>query len=225
MLPRTRSLVFSAVPHADESFIGYLIRLTEVNHYETPAWILQLASLNNYLSKVSIAFDETLNLKGLGSLTGINAEQLRGLLYLPSGVKRNKFVDYDVLGSAVPRIAISAHRPKICSACLNEQCYVRKVWDLTAVTTCPVHRCLLFDECPKCCRTLPLSRKRISTCTCGYNWREHPLTSVAESQLEISKRVHFLCGLPSVEGLSQLQSSPLASLSLKALFSAFALPN
>lgn len=220
MLPRTRFLVFSAVPHVDESFIGYLIRLTEVNHYETPAWILQLASLNSYLRKVSIAFDETLNLKGLAGLTGINEEQLRALLYLPSDVKRNKFADYDVLGSPVPRIAIRAHRPKICSACLVEQCYVRKVWDLTAVTTCPTHRCLLLDECPACQRILPLSRRSISSCSCGYDWREHPITPAEETQLEISRRVHLMCCLPTGEGVTQLQSSPLAALKLKDLFPA-----
>src|SRR5437879_3347465 len=136
MLPRSRSLVFSAIPHADESFIGYLIRLTEVNHYETPSWILQLAGLGSYLRKVSFAFGKSLSLTPLSQLTGVSEDELSGLSYQRSAGKRTKFSDCLVFGSPAPRIGIRAHRPKVCPACLVEFGYVRKLWDLTPVTIC-----------------------------------------------------------------------------------------
>jgi hypothetical protein len=213
--------VFSATPHADESFIGYLIRLTEINYYETSSWILQLANLGNYLRKVSLAFDESLNLETLSQLTGIGEQELSALRYTPSGVKRNKFVDHDVFGSPVPRIAIRAHRPKVCCACLIQSGYVRKIWDLTGVTTCPLHRCVLLDECPNCERLLPISRNDVGICLCDYDWRDSPLVAVDETQLDVAKRVHSLCGLPLGDSRTKhLQSNPLNKLGLKDLFSA-----
>lgn len=221
MVSRTRSLVFSATPHADESFIGYLIRLTEINYYETSSWILQLANLGNYLRKVSLAFDESLNLERLSQLTGIGEQKLSTLRYTPSGAKRNKFVDHDVFGSPVPRIAIRAHRPKVCCACLIESGYVRKIWDLTGVTTCPLHRCLLLDECPNCQRLLPISRNDVGICLCDYDWRDSPLVVVDETQLDVANRVHSLCGLPLGDSRTKhIESNPLNKLGLKDLFSA-----
>jgi len=128
-------LVISPAPHADESFIGYLIRLTDLNHYDASTWILQLANLGHRLHKVALAFDNRLDLKLLASLIGVEETRISALLFLPTKRNRLKFGDYFVFGHAVPRLVIKSQWHKVCSRCLIEFGYIRKIWDLVPVTT------------------------------------------------------------------------------------------
>ena len=42
--------------------------------------------------------------------------------------------------------------PRICPLCLRECPVWWAVWDLGLVTTCPLHRCHLLNQCPACKR-------------------------------------------------------------------------
>jgi hypothetical protein len=56
-------LLFSSEPHDDESFLGYLLRLAELNRVPTVSWILRLANIRDYLqTKISSVFNKSLNL-------------------------------------------------------------------------------------------------------------------------------------------------------------------
>ena len=107
MTSKSKGLVFSASRIQMESFHGYLIRLTEANHYETPSWILQLAQLGSCPRKISLVFDDRASLAPLASLTGVEEEKLVSLVYQTSEAKRTKFGTFLVFGSPVSRIAIS----------------------------------------------------------------------------------------------------------------------
>jgi AraC-like DNA-binding protein len=215
-----RSLVFSAIPQEGESFIGYLIRLTDVNHYDTSSWILQLANLRERLHKVSLAFDDRLNLTPLAHLTGVEEAKLKNLQYRPSTTRRQKYGEYFVLAAPAPRIAIRAHRPKVCTKCLIQYGYIRKIWDLAPVTVCPLHQCLLIDECPNCARPLPFTRGKVSICRCEYDWRKAPVIKVNGPELEVTNRVHSLCDLPgqNAKAAFDFPDNPLNKLKLKDLF-------
>ena len=39
---------------------------------------------------------------------------------------------------------------QFCPACLAQRCYLRKEWRLAFVTSCPEHRSMLMDRCPRC---------------------------------------------------------------------------
>jgi TniQ protein len=196
MTPRRRGLVFSATPHPDESFSGYLIRLTESNHYETPSWILQLGELGSFARSESLAFEDGQDFSYLAHLTGVDTSELIALTYRRQGRKDNKFCNCLIFGLPVPRPAIHLNPAKVCPGCLREHGYARRIWDLSVVTTCPFHKCLLIDECPNCHRRLPFMRNRISICKCQYDWRECSLTPVEETEMELTRRVHSLCNLP-----------------------------
>ena len=120
MSPIRRSLVFSAIPHADESFGGYLSRLTDVNHYDAYAWILQLAKLGDYHQKESLAFEDDNDLTLLSRLTGVETTRLLALTYRRQGRKQNRFGDCLIFGLPVPRTAICMTPAKICPHCLRE---------------------------------------------------------------------------------------------------------
>src|SRR5258706_14348729 len=218
----TKSLVLSATPWWDESFVGYLIRLTEMNRYGSPSWILQLAGLGKYFHKVAVAFDEDSDLGALARLTRTPEDTIRSIHYSladPSNTKRNRLRDYKILGHPVPRTAIRAGRPKVCPACLLEHGYCRTQWDLIAVTACPIHKCLLMDECPHCNRRIPLSRQKLSECHCEFDWRRSEPILVDETELELSRRIYACIGKESQPSIGGVQMDNLRGLSLKDLLS------
>src|ERR1051325_11275075 len=215
-------LVVRPAPYADESFIGYLIRLTDLNRYDVSSWILQLANLGDRLHKVALAFDNRLDLTFLARLVGVEETSLSALLFLPTKRNRLKFGDYLVFGHAVPRFVIKSNSHKVCPTCLLEFGYLRKIWDLVPVTTCSIHKCLLLDECPNCGGRLRFSRNRVSICRCEYDWRRARTAKVSDPELELSRRANWLRNLPDSRDGAEFQASehPLNKRELKDLFSA-----
>lgn len=137
---RERELLFSAIPHADESFIGYLLRLTEVNRYETLSWLLHLAQINYVGFKFPLTWNGSLDVSVLKRLTGVDETTLTSLLYVPMrSSERQLIADYLVFGNPVPHHMIRLKHPKICPACLRDSNYARIIWELAPVTVCPSH--------------------------------------------------------------------------------------
>lgn len=192
-----RLLIFSAIPHPDESFVGYLLRLTERNHYETLSWILQFAEIKQYVrSKFALASIGSLNLSPLKKLIGIKESKLKTLLYPP--VKSGgKLHDYSIFGNRIPPYIIRLRYPKVCPLCLRESAYLRKIWELAAITVCPVHKSMLLDECPSCNERITWSRSRVSKCKCKFDWREYESPVLGDEELEVARQVYKLCNLLS----------------------------
>jgi TniQ len=216
-------LLRTAIPNVDESLLGYIIRLTEINDYDTPAWILQMAGIQEYVQhKVSFSFKHNLNLLPLATLTGVEESKLASLIYQPVDSSRRKFSNHIVFGSPVPKYIIRPRLFKVCPSCLRESAHVRKAWELTPVTACPIHKCLLLGECPNCARRLPFNRSAVSCCTCKFDWRNARPVMIGSPELAVSKQIHVLCNLPSGTSvtLKGATHNPLYALSLLDFLSA-----
>jgi hypothetical protein len=203
--------------------MGYLLRLATLNRYDTPSWILQLAEIKSYVqSKLSFAFDSSLNLSPLVKLTGVGKDKLAALMYAPVNSPRKTVGDYLVFGSPVPLYMIRLRYPKICPECLGETGYVRKLWELSPVTTCPLHRCMLLDECPSCGERIPWCRPHIDRCRCDFSWREYRTPQVRGSGLQVTQQIYGLCdqAIPLTPSDTLQTSNPLRHLELKHLLSA-----
>lgn len=57
---------------------------------------------------------------------------------------------------------------KYCPSCLNEDFYHRLNWDVSFVTTCPVHKIQLILNCPSCKRFISMHSLMSRNCKCGY---------------------------------------------------------
>lgn len=57
-------------------------------------------------------------------------------------------------------------------------------WELSLFSSCPIHNCLLIDECNNCGRPINTIKINILKCECGFNFRNSPITRV---QGEFSK--------------------------------------
>jgi hypothetical protein len=197
MASRDRGLLFTAHPFPDESFVGYLLRLTEVNRYKTLSWILQLAKIKDYVnSGFSFARHPLPDLSPLSYLTGIDKVVLASLMYAPVRLSKERLVgDYSVFDSPMPHYVIRLSNPKVCPGCLNEFGYIRKIWELGIVTVCPIHKVKLLDTCPGCLKKVSWGRNQISICRCGFDWRDPMPLRVGDLELTVTRQVHWLCKL------------------------------
>lgn len=203
--------------------MGYVLRLTELNYYDTPSWILQLTRIKSFVqSNLSFNFNNELNLSRLAQLTRADESALAKLLYHPADSVRRKMGLYLVFGAPVFQYVIRPRTPKVCAGCLRDFGYIRKIWDLAPVTACPIHKCHLLDECQSCRKRIGWARPGISLCKCGSDWREHPVSIIDDSELSVVHQIYKLCRLetgsapPTVSDLA----SPIYKLDLKSYISA-----
>jgi hypothetical protein len=217
MITRKRLLVFSTTPHLDESFLGYLLRLTEINHYDALAWILQLGIIQkNPRQKFALlSIGAPPDLQPLAELTGVDQSSLASLWYQPVD-NGGKIPDYAMFGNPVPRYTIRLRQPKICPHCLNESPYIRKIWDLAALTVCPVHKSMLLDECRGCGRRISWSRTAVTVCRCKFDWRKSGGHAVEDSEIEVAQRIYRSSDLmqPNDSDRSSSGTCPLVDLKL-----------
>src|SRR6266849_5715036 len=120
-------------PEKGESFIGYLIRLTELNRYDTPSWILSLSNID-YMElqwTFSFVFSHSKRHEKLAQLINNALSDLTRLLYLPANFSQGYTTEheYDFYGAFLNRSIIRPHCPKICPRCLSESGYCLRVWD------------------------------------------------------------------------------------------------
>lgn len=220
-LIRDEKLLLREKPYSDESLLGYIIRLTSLNDYDTPTWITRCAKLGYIGHACSLVLNDYANLELLSRLSGTDINELQSLLYKSSDGSNGKFASRLIFGQSVPSYVIRVWEPKICQACIRESEYCRKVWDLIPITACPIHNCLLLDKCPKCQKRLSWVRGSIGRCPlpCGYYWHDAELQFVGDSELAVARQVYKLCGLSCGNTTSNeaLSTTPLFQLTLENL--------
>src|SRR5436305_358442 len=111
-------------PEKSESFIGYLVRLTELNWYDTPSWIMSLSDIDytELQWTFSFVFSQSKGHEKLAQLTNRALSDLTQLLYLPAKSFRGYSTEheYGFYGAFLNRSIIRPHGPKICPKCLSE---------------------------------------------------------------------------------------------------------
>ena len=125
-----------------------------------------------------------------------------------------------VFGHCVPKYVIRYSLPKICPDCFRDSGYIRKLWELSPVTCCPIHKCMLIEYCPKCHKRIRWG-KSISACSCGFKWEDAKAQQVSDSDYEmtLTERIFTLCCQYSGMN-SLLKKTPLYDLDLEHLLKA-----
>jgi hypothetical protein len=77
MTVKKRKLLFSGEPLSDESFVGYLLRLAQLNDFDSLSWALQMAEILDHAHHYGFVFHSSLNLAPLTSLTGVEEVKLK----------------------------------------------------------------------------------------------------------------------------------------------------
>ena len=134
-----------------ESLMGYILRLTEANYYESPQWILDLAGLkfSGLNPGWRILCRERTDLAIFSRITGLNADEIAQLKHqiLTEGEFHREVCQAH---QGLPLDDIDFKDPQVCVECLRESGHCRKLWDLKIMTVCPRHRVKLLDQCSAC---------------------------------------------------------------------------
>jgi hypothetical protein len=184
-----KRLLFIAQPFHDESFVGYIMRLSEMNGIPEIRWILRLVGLKKlYDYTYKFRSDFRIDTKILSSISGVNESIIENLLYKHEfGRTRHITGNILVLGAPVPHRFVRRENPKICPGCLRERNYLRKIWEILFITACPIHQCLLLDNCLNCLNKIGWKRTKISVCRCGFDFREYEDLPVDANELRLAK--------------------------------------
>lgn len=152
-------LVYTPSPKAGEGLLGYVLRLSEANGYDTPWYILKMAGLTQ--SQMTSA---SLSINGLSKVI---CQPLLELEKLPWQRYPN--------GQCVPKMGhtkllknLLLKHPKICPHCIAEKGIIDPAWDLRLMLACPRHGVALVTRCPACQQRLSWFRPGLMRCRCGH---------------------------------------------------------
>jgi hypothetical protein len=164
-------LLFRVDPLAGESPRGYLCRAAHEHGYSSPNALAEIAGLWVSGTGKVAGLDHDAAITQLSYTLRLEPEQWRSMCYHHvSG--RNRFKQRSFCGETVSADDLNYRRPRLCTACLRECPIWWAVWDLGLVVACPVHRCLLLNQCPACKRRVAWERPAVYKCRCGLDFRQ-----------------------------------------------------
>lgn len=178
-------LVVTPAPRPKESLLGYVLRVSEANGYETPTWLFSRAQF----SMVAV-MSGGISIGDLAILLGRQAAELQDLQYFELGGGRM------LLGRAVQRVDLRLRAPRFCPECVAEKGMLDAHWDCSLVTACPTHCSSLLEQCLHCHRPLSWFRPGLLQCACGGKLvQARELVGVPATQLELNRMVvTAICG-------------------------------
>lgn len=191
-------LLIRLIPFSDESFNSFISRTAEVN-FMTIQDLYKLADLIGKRSYYSIY---SLNPKKLEKLSHLTEIPIHDLVSMCSFNEEHR---NDVIGLQF-KLAIHTKKQKICPECFKKNRYIKKEWDLALLTVCPIHQCMLIDNCLNCQQYIRIHRKNFHRCDCGFNLLKSPIIPVSENESMLSKiiyskansefKVNIMAGVP-----------------------------
>ena len=166
-----------------ESLASLLARLTRLNGYPSPNFLMRLCCYDYPVRKGSLLQAE--NLERLAILTSIPADELWAAsevgIFQPVGLPNrweDPFLHWTGLSHPMPTTWY-------CPACLAEAAYHRWIWYPVASAVCLRHTCLLMHTCPACHR--PVSADdliRLHCRTCFADLQQVPATPIPTDSKE-----------------------------------------
>lgn len=148
--------------HKRESFLGYVLRLSEVNGYSSPRHLRQFAGIASTVSLVSV--------EGLVALASVSRSMLPDAsapihhgLAVPTLTRP---VDADFIPTAEWTLIA-----KCCPLCIEAMGFIEAHWSLPHMIACPLHRYLAASLCFVCKRPLRWHRPGLLECSCGATIR------------------------------------------------------
>ena len=210
-------LLFRVDPIPLESPRGYLCRVASAHGYDSPQWLAHLAGL----SGLEAALDREDCIGRIAHLLRLEPEEWLGMCYRnmkgAGGLSQRSFY-----GKPVGATQLNLSRPRACPGCLRERSVWWAIWDLCLLAVCPIHRCLLVDQCPRCKKTLAWQRPAVHQCRCGLDLRTVTTESADTGLVAINavtcRAVGFSPGMAAGRDIDHHKFAPeLATLSLGSL--------
>lgn len=197
-------LVRTPDPHITESPLGYILRLSEENGYDTPSHVMKLAGIYKGFNVPHLLHEP------LSKILCKDPCRLKHISYYRLS-ESGKYVPC-LLGHVVhERFFLNekprTYRPSLCIQCVAEEGYIDAFFDLRLSIACPKHGCFLTEKCFACKQPLSWYRPGLLICRCGAN-----LTDIDDNF--ISSNLKDLMAVVR----QKLHSQPLTVLNLNSNF-------
>lgn len=208
-------LVRTPIHRETESFLGFVLRVSETNGYDTPWHIYRLAGLNQGQM-------DGVGLPGpaIARILGLPDEALDKITYTDTSDSRNYKILGHSLGKSFRDGELRLSKPRICPQCIAESGYIDAFWDLRAAIACPIHARRAIDVCPSCGGALSWFRPGLLTCRCGARLHEVKSERIGPELQDLMRLVYAKLHsreLINFENTSGLPVEALAPIPLKDL--------
>jgi hypothetical protein len=204
-------LVRHPAPAPTESLLGYVLRVSEDNGYNSPWSVYCLAGMKSNEIRAS-----GVKLEKLARITNWPQGRLNAIAYsAPAGQPRW----CRLLGNPVLPQDLNLTHPRFCPQCTREKGFLEAHWDLALMVACPAHRCSLVSCCPQCGRRLRWFRRGLLECECGGDLSNCDLSSISEAEaglLNIIRRKVLPCPLAESNPIG-LPQDQLMAMSLRSM--------
>lgn len=205
-----RVLARHPAPYPTEDSGGYLLRLSELNGYPNPYYMLMDCGISRWGGGIG----RKIRCAVLSQITNRRSNELERIATVAAEDGSGM-----LLGQAVPRHQIVALRSAVCPECVHQSGMIEAHFSLKLMTVCPVHAMPLVNLCADCMQLLTWKRRGLLECECGGVARRtenvHTPVAVVElleivrrKVLSLPIRENSKCGLPVMA---------LGSMSLRAL--------
>ena len=185
-------LLFRVDPLARESPRGYLCRVAYEHGYCGPLSLAQIAGLP------TSGLEREDGIKQISRVLRLEPDEWRAMCY--RHIKgRDRFDQRAFCGERVSADDLNYGRPRLCPACLQACPIWWAVWDLGLVAACPIHRCLLLNQCPACKKKLAWQRPAVYKCRCGLDFRNLAPEAADSDLVAINAAIYRAAGFPSGE--------------------------
>jgi hypothetical protein len=205
-------------PHKPmESLLGYVLRVSEANGYDTPWHVLAHAGFRQ--GEMNTA---GFPVEKLAKVLGQPVVALKAIAYI--GINANGEREFKLLGHSLGKglmyDPLRLNQPCMCPHCVEEQGYVDAFWDLSLAVACPRHQCTLVTHCPVCSSPLTWYRPGLLTCKCGASLHDAPTQPIAPALADLMAvlwaKVHGATISPE-DTLTQPPVAELLSMQLHSL--------
>lgn len=201
---------------APESLLGYTLRVSEANGYDTPWHVLSMAGIKEgQMNSAGFPVEK------LAAILGRAPSEMQDVAY-----RRENSKEYQLLGQSLGQCLVykplRLKAPAICPQCVKDLGYIDAFWDLNFAVACPHHHTVAIQTCQVCDENLTWFRRGLLRCKCGADFGEiSPPTAtppVTELMQVLFAKVHgqVISSKPS----ELLPTEKLESLSLHALLDA-----
>ncbi|MFA6063610.1 MAG: TniQ family protein [Gallionella sp.] len=210
LLPRTPK------PYSAESLLGYILRSSEENGYESPKYVMQHLG---FTSKKLVP--TLLPVEKFASALGRKPEELKQLEYsteIKTGGREFRILGHS-LGPSIKRYHLRLNTPRFCPDCVKQQGFLDALWDLELVTACPKHKTRLLESCPNCGHEIKWYRPGLLKCTCGATFTptDSPITDEIIELTEIIKSTVHRSPLSPMTNVAKFPVAELTRLPLRSL--------
>ena len=179
-----RRLLRRPRPYPDESLAGYIIRLAEANYYSSTNQIFQMSGLRQRIIYANVFHPKQDDLSQLSFLCDVPESVLWSMAFPVVNKSRHLHKQMvEVFGEVVLTKTLEYLWVKLCPVCLQAEPYYRRIWNLSVVTACSIHDCLLLNTCPACQLPIGWVRNSVVRCSCQEDWRNYqPLESIWDAE-------------------------------------------